>query len=85
MTEKITVSVYVLGINRNCEFTVPSSLSVREAIKLMKKIIIEEYWGTAPNSEHKLSLMKISDCEVLNDAFSFAQLGISNGEKMIFV
>lgn len=85
MTEKITISVYVSGINKNCEFVVPSGMSVRESIKLMKKIIIEEYWGDVPNSERRLSLMRISDCEVLNDSFSFAQLGISNGERMIFV
>lgn len=85
MTEKITVSVYIPGINKNCEFAVPCNLSVRETIKLMKKIITEEYWGNVLNSESRLSLMRISDHEVLNDSFSFAQLGISNGERMIFV
>lgn len=85
MTEKITISVYIPGINKNCEFAVPYNLSVREAIKLMKKIITEEYWENVPSSESRLSLMRISDREVLNDSFSFAQLGISNGEKMIFV
>lgn len=85
MTETIILSVYVPGINKNCEFAVPKNLSVRETIKLMKKIITEEYWGDVSIPERKLNLMRISDCEVLNDSFSFAQLGITNGERMIFV
>ncbi len=85
MTEKITLSVCVLGINKNCEFSVPLNMSVREAIKLMKKVITEEYCGNSPMPENRLNLMKLSDCEVLNDSLSFAQLGIANGEKLIFV
>lgn len=85
MTEKITLSVFVLGIGKNCDFSVPLNMSVREAIKLMKKVIIEEYWGNSPMPEKRLNLMKFSNLEVLNDSLSFAQLGISSGERFIFV
>jgi len=85
MTEKITLSVCVLGINKNCDFSVPINMSVREAIKLMKKVITEEYWGNSPMPESRINLMKLSDLEVLNDSLSFAQLGISSGERLIFV
>lgn len=85
MTEKLTFSVYVPGINETCDFSVPADMSVRESVKLIKKLLMEEYWGNVPASQSRGCLMKMSDATVLNDALSFAQLGISSGERLILV
>ena len=85
MTEKIILSVCVLGIDKFCEFSVPKTMAVKDAIQLIVRIVGEEYGVDNVGQDKQLSLLRMVDAKALNNSLSVFQNGITNGEKLILV
>jgi len=80
---KISVSVNVPAIGHSHEFLIPKTMAVRNVIQLMVSILASEY-GVS-NSISDITLIDESDGKALKAEFSFSQLGVSDGTKLILI
>lgn len=85
MTSLTNISVFFPSINNTYDFSVPSNMSIKIVCSLIMKIMMEEYSGILNSSTLKHSLLVKKTGEMLNESLSLMQLGIRNGEHLIFV
>ena len=81
--EKISIAVKVPALGDIYDFIVPNNMSIRDALKLMIKILNSEYGISEKSTDVMLFDMK--DNKVLRMECSFAQLGISDGAKLLMI
>lgn len=80
---KISVTVMIPALNHTYEFMVPNNMSVRDVQQLMIRILSSEY-GILDKSTDVM-LFDMEDGNVLRLECSFAQLGISDGAKLLMI
>ena len=85
MTSLTNISVFFPSVNNTYDFSVPSNMSIKIVCSLIMKIMTEEYSGILNSSTLKHSLLVKKTGEMLNESLSLMQLGIRNGEHLIFV
>lgn len=81
--EKISVTVKIPALGSTYDFIVPNNMSIRNAQNLMIRILNSEYGISDTNAN--VMLYDLSDNTALRLECSFAQLGISNGAKLLMV
>lgn len=85
MVDKISVNIKVVGLNVEHNFLVPREMCVQDAVQLIVKALYEEYPGVKNNASEHHALMQAASGRVLDPAYSFKQLGIVQGERMILI
>lgn len=81
--EKISITVKIPALDNTYDFIVPNNMSVRNAQNLIIRILNSEYGVSSKNSD--AMLFDMSDRTALRLECSFAQLGISDGAKLILI
>lgn len=81
--EKISITVKIPALGNTYDFIVPDNMSVRNAQNLMIRILSSEY-GISDNS-NEVMLFDMGDNKALRLECSFAQLGISDGAKLLMI
>lgn len=81
--EKISVTVRIPALGGTYDFIVPGSMAVRDVQQLMIKILVSEY-GVSDNISD-LMLFGMEDGKALRPECSFAQLGVSDGAKLLLI
>lgn len=81
--EKIAITVEIPALNGTYDFVVPSNMSIRNAQNLMIRILNSEY-GISDQSTNAILFDK-EDNTALRLECSFAQLGISDGAKLLLI
>lgn len=81
--EKISVTVKIPALGSTYDFIVPSNMSIRNAQNLMIRILNSEYGISNVNTD--VMLFDLNDNAALRLECSFAQLGISDGAKLLMV
>lgn len=81
--EKIAITVEIPALHGTYDFVVPSNMSIRNAQNLMIRILNSEY-GTSDQSTDAILFDK-EDNTALRLECSFAQLGISDGAKLLLI
>ena len=85
MVEKLSLNVQIVPLNLEHNFLIPLDMSVENATSLITKTILDEYPGVKYNSLSKNLLIQASSGKVLTSNYSFKQLGIIQGEKIILI
>lgn len=85
MAEKVSVNVKVVSLHKEHNFLIPWEMSVGDATQLIVKTLKEEYPGVAANAMSGHMLMQVSTGKTLPQAFSFKQLGVIQGEKLLLI
>ena len=81
--EKISVTVKIPALGSTYDFIVPSNMSIRNAQNLMIRILNSEYGISDVNTD--VMLFDLNDNAALRLECSFAQLGISDGAKLLMI
>ena len=81
--KKISVTVKIPALGSTYDFIVPSNMSIRNAQNLMIRILNSEYGISNVNTD--VMLFDLNDNAALRLECSFAQLGISDGAKLLMV
>ena len=81
--EKISISVRIPALDNTYEFIVPRNMSIKDAQNLMIKILNSEYGISNANTD--VILFDLNDNAALRLECSFAQLGISDGAKLLMI
>ena len=81
--ERISITVKVPALDSTFDFIVPNNMSIRNAQDLMVRILNSEY-GIS-NKSTDVMLFDMSDNTALRPECSFAQLGISDGAKLLLI
>jgi len=81
--EKISITVKIPALGNTYDFIVPNNMSVRNAQNLMIRILNSEYGISDVNTD--VMLFDLSDNAALRLECSFAQLGISDGAKLLMI
>lgn len=86
MAEKISIYVYVPGLNVTHNFLVPDDMALAKVEDLVMNILKDEYPGTpASGSMGRHFFLKSESGEVLNEGCSLKQYGAVNGERLVLV
>lgn len=81
--EKISITVKIPALDNTYEFIVPNNMSIRNAQNLLIRILNSEY-GISDKSTDVM-LFDMDDNTTLRLECSFAQLGISDGAKLLLI
>lgn len=81
--EKISITVKIPALGNTYDFIVPNNMSIRNAQNLMIRILNSEYGISDVNTD--VMLFDLNDNAALRLECSFAQLGISDGAKLLMV
>ena len=81
--EKISITVKIPALDNTYDFVIPNSMSVRNAQNLIIRILSSEY-GILDNG-NDVMLFDMTDNTALRLECSFAQLGISDGTKLLLL
>lgn len=81
--EKISITVKIPALDNTYDFVIPNSMSVRNAQNLIIRILSSEY-GIS-DSSNDVMLFDMTDNAALRLECSFAQLGISDGAKLLLI
>lgn len=81
--EKISITVKIPALDSTYDFIVPNNMSVENAQNLMIKILNSEYGISDKCTD--VMLFDTSDSTALRRECSFAQLGISDGAKLLLI
>ena len=81
--EKISITVKIPALESTYDFIVPNNMSIRNAQNLMIRILSSEY-GISDKS-NDVMLFDMNDNTALRLECSFAQLGISDGAKLLLI
>lgn len=80
---KLYVKVVVPALSEEYEFSVPDTMAVFDAQKLMVRILNSEY-GVS-DSVANLILVDATDMKALRSECNFRQLGIEDGAKLLLL
>lgn len=81
--EKISITVRIPALDNTYDFIVPNNMSVQNIQNLIVKILSSEYGISTTNND--VMLFDTSDNKALRLECSFAQLGISDGAKLLML
>lgn len=81
--EKISITVKIPALGSTYDFIVPNNMSIRNAQNLMIRILNSEY-GISDKTTDAM-LVDTNDQQALRLECSFAQLGISDGAKLLLI
>lgn len=81
--EKISITVKIPALGSTYDFIVPNNMSIGNAQDLMIRILSSEY-GISDKSNNVM-LFDMNDNTALRSECSFAQLGISDGAKLLLI
>lgn len=81
--EKISVTVKIPALGSTYDFIVPNNMSIKNAQNLMIRILNSEYGISDSNTD--AMLYDMTDNTALRLECSFAQLGISDGAKLLMI
>lgn len=81
--EKLSVTVKIPALDHTYDFIVPNNMSIRNAQNLMIRILNSEF-GISDKSTDVM-LFDMDDNTVLRLECSFAQLGISDGARLLLM
>lgn len=81
--EKISVAVKIPALGNTYDFIVPNNMSIRNAQNLIIRILNSEYGISDVNTD--VMLFDLDDNATLRLECSFAQLGISDGAKLLMI
>ena len=81
--DKIAVMVKIPALGSTYEFLVPSTMSIKNALGLMIRILSSEY-GISDKC-NGVMLFDIDDHTALPFECSFAQLGICDGAQLLMI
>ena len=81
--EKISITVRIPALDNTYDFIVPNNMSVQNIQNLIVKILSSEYGISTTNND--VMLFDTSDNKALRLECSFAQLGISDGAKLLLI
>lgn len=81
--EKISITVKIPALDGTYDFIVPNNMSVRNVQNLMIRILSSEY-GIADKGDD-VTLFDMSDNTALRLECSFAQLGLSDGARLLLI
>lgn len=81
--EKISITVRIPALDSTYDFIVPNNMSIRNAQNLMIRILNSEYGISDVNTD--VMLFDLNDNAALRLECSFAQLGISDGAKLLMI
>lgn len=81
--EKISITVKIPALDSTYDFIVPNNMSIRNAQNLIIRILSSEY-GISDKS-NDVMLFDMNDNTALRLECSFAQLGISDGAKLLLI
>lgn len=81
--EKIAVSVKIPALENSYDFLIPDSMPVETVLGLMIRILSSEY-GISNESTGAI-LFDMSDLTALPSDYSFEQLGIGDGAKLLLI
>lgn len=81
--EKISITIKIPALGGAYDFIVPNNMSIRDAQQLMIRILSSEY-GISDRSTDVM-LFDTEDHVALRLDCNFAQLGISDGAKLLMV
>lgn len=81
--EKISITVRMPALGGEYDFIVPNNMSIRDVQQLMIRILSSEY-GISDRSTDVM-LFDTEDHVALRLDCNFAQLGISDGAKLLMV
>lgn len=81
--EKISITVRIPALDNTYDFIVPNNMSVQNVQNLIVKILSSEYGISTTNND--VMLFDTSDNKALRLECSFAQLGISDGAKLLML
>ena len=84
MASKVSVNVWVPGLNTSENFLVPSDMSVSDVTAMVVKILTDEY-PQAVQERKAHMLLQRSSGKALNIHCSLKQLQIINGEELILM
>ena len=81
--ERVSVTVRIPALDGSYDFIVPDNMAIRDAQSLMARILESEYGVSWKVSD--LTLLDMSDGEVLRLECSLKQLGVSDGARLMLV
>lgn len=81
--KKISVTVKVPALGTTYDFIVPINMPIRNAQNLIIKILNSEYGISEKNTD--VMLFDMDDNSALRMGCSFAQLGISDGARLLLI
>lgn len=81
--EKISVTVKVPALHNSYDFLVPENMPVKNVQKLMIKILESEYGISG--SRFDVRLFDTADGSMLGLEYSFTQLEVSDGAKLVLM
>ena len=81
--EKISITVKIPALGSTYDFIVPNNMSIRNAQNLMIRILNSEYGISDKTTD--VMLVDMNDQQALRLECSFAQLGISDGAKLLLI
>ena len=80
---KISITVMIPALDNTYDFIVPDNMSIRNAQNLMIRILNSEYGVSDKITD--IMLFDMNDNTALRLECSFAQLGISDGAKLLMI
>ena len=81
--DKIYVTVKIPALGNTYDFIIPNNMSVKNAQNLMIRILNSEY-GIS-DTQKDVMLFDMDDNTALRLECSFAQLGITDGAKLLLI
>ena len=81
--KKLSVNIDIPAIGQCHDFLIPANMAVKDVITLITNILISEYGITGNLSD--VTLFGKDDARALRTECSLAQIGISDGAKLILI
>ena len=85
MSEKMSINIEILGLNISHNFLVPNDMNILKMTNLIQKTLEDEYPGAERGRHNNHLLIRANSGKALMTNCSLKQLGIFNGEKLIFM
>ena len=84
LERKFMIQVWVPGLGREFEFVLPDSMRIHQLVKLMAKILMEEYPGSNAQSQ-ELRLVEKQTLLALHPRNTVAESGMADGKEYMLM
>ncbi len=85
MNEKISINVLLPGMNLSHHFLVPGDMILRDVLKLVLQLLMEEYPGVDGLNRSGASLLQASTGLILDNTSSLNKMKLIEGEPLILL
>jgi hypothetical protein len=85
MNEKISINIDVPGMDAEHNFLAPAKMNISRMILLITEMLVEEYGDMNYDKSRTHLLLKADTGEVLLSEANLNQLGIVNGDRLLFI